>query len=106
MLQIFSMRTLFKSIWKHHYIKLPLTTHQFYWETKKIVFLASPEPKTSEEKNWAWTQAHDDKNLINYLKIGNKAVLEAVSHRGTITKDTFELTGFTKALQRLQDICK
>ena len=74
--------------------------------SKKIVFLASPEPKTSEEKNWAWTQAHDDKNLINYLKIGNKAVLEAVSHRGTITKDTFELTGFTKALQRLQDICK
>ena len=74
--------------------------------TKKIVFLASPKPKNSEEKNWAWTQVHDDKNLIEYLKVGNKAIMEAVSHRGTITKDTFELSGFTKAIERLQKVCK
>jgi len=49
---------------------------------------------------------HDDKNLIEFLKVGNKAVMEAVSHRGTITKDTFELSGFTKAIERLQTICK
>ena len=73
---------------------------------KKIVFLASPEPKSAEEKDWAWTQSIDEKKLIDYLKVGNKAIMEAVSHRGTVTKDTFELTGFTKALQRLQDICK
>ena len=74
--------------------------------SKKIVFLASPKPKNSEEKNWAWTQVHDDKNLIEYLKVGNKAIMEAVSHRGTITKDTFELAGFTKAIERLQKVCK
>lgn len=74
--------------------------------SKKIVFLASPKPKTSEEKNWAWTQVHDDKNLIEFLKIGNKAIMEAESHRGTITKDTFELAGFTKAIERLQKVCK
>ena len=72
----------------------------------KIVFLASPKPQNSEEKAWAWTQVHDDKNLIEYLKIGNRAVMEAVSHRGTITKDTFELSGFTKAIERLKTICK
>ena len=73
--------------------------------TKKIVFLASPKPKNSEEKNWAWTQVHDDKNLIEHLKVGNKAIMEAESHRGTITKDTFELAGFTKAIERLQKVC-
>lgn len=74
--------------------------------TKKIVFLASPKPQNSEEKNWAWTQVHDDKNLIEHLKVGNKAIMEAESHRGTITKDTFELSGFTKAIERLQKVCK
>ena len=73
--------------------------------TKKIVFLASPKPQNSEEKNWAWTQVQDDKNLIEYLKVGNKAIMEAESHRGTITKDTFELAGFTKAIERLQKVC-
>ena len=48
--------------------------------TKKIVFLASPKPQNSEEKNWAWTQVHDDKKLIEYavdeltLITGQKAV--------------------------------
>ena len=32
--------------------------------------------------------------------------MEAESHRGTITKDTFELAGFTKAIERLQKVCK
>ena len=71
----------------------------------KIVFLATPEPKISKEKNWAWTQSHDDAKLVDQLKVGNKAIMEAISHRGTITKDTFILTGFTKAIQRLREIC-
>ena len=74
--------------------------------TKRIVFLASPKPQNSEEKNWAWTQVQDDKNLIEYLKVGNKAIMEAESHRGTITKDTFELAGFTKAIEMLHKVCK
>ena len=71
----------------------------------KFVFLAHPKPQNSAEKNWAWTQIHDDSNLVNKLKVGNKAIMEAVSHRGTITKDTFILTGFTKAIQRLIKLC-
>ena len=60
----------------------------------------------SLRKNWAWTQSHDDTKLVEKLKIGNKAIMEAISHRGTITKDTFILTGFTKALERLNDLCR
>ena len=71
----------------------------------KFVFLAHPKPKNSTEKNWAWTQSHDDLKLVNKLKIGSKAVLKAISHRGTITKDTFILTGFTKAIERLMELC-
>jgi len=72
----------------------------------KFVFLAHPKPRNSTEKNWAWTQSHDDTKLVEKLKIGNKAIMEAISHRGTITKDTFILTGFTKALERLIDLCR
>jgi len=71
----------------------------------KILFLATPEPKNSKEKSWAWTQSHDDAKLVDQLKKGNKAIMEAISHRGTITKDTFILTGFTKAIERLIELC-
>ncbi|MFL2790957.1 MAG: hypothetical protein ACJZ8I_03910 [Paracoccaceae bacterium] len=72
----------------------------------KFVFLAHPKPKNSTEKTWAWTQSYDDLNLVEKLKVGNKAIMEAISHRGTVTKDTFILTGFTKAIQRLVKLCE
>ena len=72
---------------------------------KRIAFVASPKPTTEEEKNYAWNQVFDDEVLIETLKKGNKAVMEAISHRNTKIRDTFVLTGFTTSLKRMKKLC-
>ena len=72
----------------------------------EIVFFAHPSPKEKAEKEHAWAQKYDEEKLVSYLKKGSKAVLSAVSHRNTVTKDTFMLTGFSDALSELEKLCK
>ena len=64
----------------------------------EIVFFAHPSPKEKAEKEHAWAQKYDEEKLISYLKKGSKAILSAVSHSNTVTKDTFMLTGVSDAL--------
>ena len=73
---------------------------------EKIVFFAHPSPTAKAEKDHAWAQKFDQKKLITYLKKGSKAVMSAISHRNTVTKDTFMLTGFSDALSELEKRCK
>lgn len=72
---------------------------------EQVVFLASPKPSNSEEKNYAWNQVFDDQLLIESLKKGNKAIMESISHRNTKIKDSFVLTGFTTSLERMKKLC-
>ena len=72
----------------------------------EIVFFAHPSPKEKAEKEHAWAQKYDEEKLVSYLKKGSTAVLSAVSHRNTVTKDTFMLTGFSDALLELGKLCK
>ena len=72
----------------------------------KIVFFAHPSPKGKAEKDHAWAQKFDQKKLVTYLRKGSKAVMSAISHRNTVTKDTFMLTGFSDALSELEKRCK
>lgn len=47
---------------------------------------------------WAWpAQPEEDARLVAAMKSGASATLTARSSRGTITKDTFSLLGFTAA---------
>lgn len=56
---------------------------------------------------WAWTGSpEDDGKLIAALKAGSKAVLTARSGKGTQTKDTFSLSGFTAAMEDAAKRCK
>lgn len=56
---------------------------------------------------WAWTgSAEDDAKLIAALKAGTKAVLSARSGRGTQTRDSFSLRGFTAAMDDAAKRCK
>ena len=73
---------------------------------EKIVFFAHPSPKAKAEKDHAWAQKYDQKKLVDYLRKGSKAVMSAISHRNTVTKDTFMLTGFSDALSELEKRCK
>ena len=73
---------------------------------EKIVFFAHPSPKAKAEKDHAWAQKFDQKKLVTFLRKGSKAVMSAISHRNTVTKDTFMLTGFSDALSELEKRCK
>ncbi len=73
---------------------------------EKVVFFAHPSPKAKAEKEHAWAQKFDQDKLVNYLKKGSKAVMSAISHRNTVTKDTFMLTGFSDALLELEKRCE
>ena len=56
---------------------------------------------------WAWTGgATEDAALLAAMKRGTNAVLTARSERGTQTKDTFSLRGFTAAVAEAESRCK
>lgn len=59
------------------------------------------------EGEWAWPESEaDDAKIIAAMKRGADAVLTARSSRGTTTKDTFSLLGFTAALEDAEARCK
>ena len=56
---------------------------------------------------WAWPgAAEDDAALLAALKKGSTAVISAKSGKGTQTKDTFSLRGFTAAMTEAEKRCK
>ncbi len=58
------------------------------------------------EGEWAWAASPaDDVKITNAMKRGAKAVLTARSQRGTVTKDTFSLLGFTAAMAEAEARC-
>ena len=59
---------------------------------------------TSGETAWAPTPA-DDNKIISAMKRGADAVITGVSKRGTTTKDSFSLLGFTAALEDAAKRC-
>ena len=64
------------------------------------------EPKTPQLCEWAWPgTVSDDVKIVAAMKRGTKAVLTARSERGTQTKDTFSLLGFTAAVEDAENRC-
>ncbi|MGB1034323.1 MAG: invasion associated locus B family protein [Paracoccaceae bacterium] len=58
------------------------------------------------EGEWAWPPSSaDDAKIITAMKRGSKAVVSAVSSRGTATKDTFSLLGFTASVEDAEKRC-
>lgn len=59
------------------------------------------------EGEWAWpASADDDAKVLAAMKRGADAVLTARSARGTVTKDTFSLLGYTAAVEEAEKRCK
>ncbi len=54
-------------------------------------------------QNTAW--ATDDKSMIAAMKAGTTMVVRGVSSRGTNTKDTYSLLGFTAAYRAISKAC-
>ena len=58
------------------------------------------------EGEWAWPATpEDDAAIVAAMKRGADAVVTGQSGRGTITKDTFSLSGFTAAVDEAQSRC-
>lgn len=58
------------------------------------------------EGEWAWpATTEDDNKIITAMKRGADAVLTGLSGRGTQTKDTFSLLGFTAAVEDAAKRC-
>lgn len=58
------------------------------------------------EGEWAWPASTDeDDEIIAAMRGGSDAVLTARSSRGTTTKDTFSLMGFTAAIEEARSRC-
>ena len=58
---------------------------------------------TEDSSETAWTN-NDDK-VVYAMKKGLELVLSGQSSRGTITNDTYTLTGFTSAINKLNKDC-
>ena len=58
------------------------------------------------EGDWAWpASATDDSKIVTAMKRGASAIVTGVSSRGTTTKDTFSLLGFTAAVEDAESRC-
>jgi len=58
------------------------------------------------ENQWAWPASkEEDARLLAAMKRGAEAVVTARSSRGTTTKDTFSLMGFTAAMEEAERRC-
>ncbi|MBC7132304.1 MAG: hypothetical protein H5U16_04250 [Roseovarius sp.] len=59
------------------------------------------------EGEWAWAASdEDDGKILAAMKRGVDAVLTARSARGTQTRDTFSLLGYTAAVEEAEKRCK
>lgn len=56
---------------------------------------------------WAWPENKSaDSKIVTAMKAGANAIVTGRSSRGTVTKDTFSLTGYTAAVTEAQSRCK
>lgn len=60
---------------------------------------------TSGSNAWA-PDSKTDKKLVQEMKRGQKLIVEGVSFKGTKTKDTYSLSGFSKAYRAISAKCK
>lgn len=60
---------------------------------------------TSGDKAWAMT-SQDDKNIVEAMKRGSRMIVNGTSSKGTKTKDTYSLSGFSSAYKAISNKCK
>lgn len=73
--------------------------------TVKIGNQAFRNTFTDKDKGWMVNSSEDQK-LVAAMKRGSRMIVEGRSSRGTATKDTYSLKGFTNAYQTISAKCK
>lgn len=71
-----------------------------------VVEIGGQEYQMFTDGEWAWPASpEDDAEIVTAMKAGAEAVVTAVSSRGTTTRDTFSLMGFTAAMEDAEARC-
>ncbi len=62
--------------------------------------------KLIPKAEWAWTlNKEEDNALLNAMISGNQLVIKGFSKRGTLTTDTFSLSGVTASWRKVKAAC-
>ncbi len=69
-------------------------------KTKETLFTSAETPKIA----WAKDEKSDAKLVLSMRK-GSNLVVSGTSTKGTYSKDTFSLMGFSAALKRMKSLC-
>jgi Invasion associated locus B (IalB) protein len=81
--------------------------YTFAKDSKIDVDVGGTKYQMFSDGEWAWTSGpDDDAKLMTALKAGSEATLTAHSAKGTQTKDTFSLSGFSAAMTEAASRCK
>lgn len=68
----------------------------------RYVLGSHPEEATPDT---LFADPFEEEKILNSMKKGAEAIITARSARGTDTKDTFSLTGFTAAVEEIERLC-
>ena len=74
-------------------------------EGDRFRFFSGAHAKTGADE-WAWLEEIDQgTRFVEALRKGSTLSFSATSQRGTKTKDTYSLMGFTRAMKALDEAC-
>jgi hypothetical protein len=80
--------------------------YPFQGGSQVTVNISGTEYALFTDGEWAWPASpEDDQKIVASMKRGSDAVVTGVSSRGTTTKDTFSLLGFTAAVEDAEKRC-
>ncbi len=80
--------------------------YSFAPDTAVTVDVGSTQFQLLAEGEWAWPSSpEEDTRIVEALRGGSEAVLTGQSGRGTVTRDTFSLLGFTASLEEARTRC-
>lgn len=80
--------------------------YPFKKDSTVTVNISGAEFSLFTKDEWAWpASVSDDAKIVTAMKRGATAIVTGVSTRGTSTKDTFSLLGFTAAVEDAEARC-
>ncbi len=81
--------------------------YDFKEESRVEVAIDGQKFEVYPHQEIAWApDAESDRKLVAAMKAGNTMVVRGTSQRDTATKDTYSLSGFTKAYNTISEACE
>lgn len=81
--------------------------YTFKTETPVVVRIGNAEFELFSEDDFAWAEdSKEDEKLVRAMRAGSTMEVEGVSSRGTKTTDTYSLSGFSAANNKITEACR